>query len=83
MNKEKERKIKALLNLDEIEVYEPDTKSSSTCGSHCFFSIECEGKHGYAEDPNFGGVIFKVLETKKEGDEVILKMRAKITEEEE
>ena len=79
---EKERKIKALLNLEEIEVYEPDSFSSSGCGAHCFFSIKCEGRHGYTEDPDFGGVIFKVLDTKKEGDEVILKMRAKITEEE-
>lgn len=80
---EKERKIKALLNLEEIEVHEPDSWSSSTCGAHCFFSIKCEGRHGYTEDPDFGGVTFEVLDTKKEGDEVILKVRAKIEGEEQ
>ena len=79
---EKESKIKALLNLEEIKVYEPDSFSSSSCSAPCFFSIECEGKHGYAEDPDFGGVIFKVLDTRREGDEVIMKIKAKIQAEE-
>ncbi|PIV68367.1 MAG: hypothetical protein COS08_06805 [Euryarchaeota archaeon CG01_land_8_20_14_3_00_38_12] len=78
LHREKERKIKALLNLEEIEVYAPDSWSSSTCGAHCFFSIKCEGRHGYTEDPDFGGATFEVLDTKREGDEVILKMRAKV-----
>lgn len=78
---ERERKIKALLNLEEIEVSEHDSYSSSTCGAHCFFSIKCDGKHGYTEDPDFGGVVFKVLDTKRKGEEVILKIKAKVQEE--
>ncbi len=73
-----ERKIKALLNLKEIKVGMPDTFSSSACGARCFFSIECETEHGYAEDPDFGDVVFKVLTSKREGDEVILSIKAKI-----
>ena len=78
---EKERKLKALLNLEEIEVYEPDRFSSSTCGAHCFFSIECDGRHGYTEDPDLGDVVFVVLDTKRNGDEVILKIKAKVKDE--
>lgn len=84
MNEEmdKERKIKALLNLEEIQVYEANSFSSSSCGAPCFFIIECEERHGYTEDPDLSGVIFKVLDTKREGDEVIIKMKAKIQAEE-
>jgi len=78
---DKERKIKALLNLEEIKVYEPDSFSSSSCGARCTFSIECEGRHGYTEDPDFGGVIFKVLDTRREGDEVIMKIKATVHKE--
>jgi hypothetical protein len=83
MNKEtdKERKIKALLNLEKIEISEPDCRSSSTCGADCFFTIECDGRHGYTEDPDFGGVIFKVLDAKRKGDEVILKINATVPKE--
>ncbi|MBU2597742.1 MAG: hypothetical protein KKC53_00950 [Actinobacteria bacterium] len=81
--RKKERKIKALLNLKEIEVYEPDSYSSSTCGAYCLFSIECNGRHGYTEDPNFGDIIFEVINTKRKGDEVVLKIKAKIKEEQE
>ena len=78
---EKERKIKALLNLEEIKVSGMDSFSSSTCSGRCFFSIECSGRHGYAEDPHFDGVVFEVLDTKREGDEVVLKLKAKVQEE--
>jgi hypothetical protein len=83
MNEEmdKERKIKALLHLEEIQVYEADNFSSSSCCAPCSFIIECEGRHGYTEDPDFGGVIFKVLDTKREGDEVILKIKATVHKE--
>ena len=78
---EKERKIKALLNLEEIKVYEQMSFSSSTGTATCFFSIECDGRHGYTEDPDFDDVIFEVLDTERKGDEVILKIKAKIQEE--
>ena len=78
---EKERKIKALLNLEEIKVTMTDGYSSSTCSGRCFFSIECSGRHGYTEDPDFDDVIFEVLDTERKGDEVILKIKAKIQEE--
>ena len=83
METEKERKIKGLLNLEKIEVGELDCFSSSSCGAHCYFSIECYGRHGYTEDPRFGGIVFKVLNTKRKGDEVILKIKAKVREEED
>ena len=78
---EKERKIKALLNLEEIKVIMIDSYSSSTCSGRCSFSIKCSGRHGYTEDPDFEDVIFEVLNTKRKGDEVILKINAKIQEE--
>jgi len=78
---EKEDKIKALLNLEEIQVIGIDSYSSSTCGGRCLFSIKCRGRHGYTEDPDFGDVIFRIMGTKREGDEVILKINAKIIEE--
>ena len=63
MDPEKERRIKALLNLEEISVGGIDSYSSSTCGGSCFFSIECKGRHGYTEDPNFEDVMFGVMDT--------------------
>ena len=78
---EKERKIKGLLNLEEIRVIMIDSYSSSNCSGVCSFSIECSGRHGYTEDPDFDNVIFEVLDTKRKGDEVILKIKAKIQRE--
>ena len=83
MEMEKERKIKALLNLEDIKVYEQHSFSSSGGSATCFFSIECDGRHGYTEDPDFDDVVFEVLDTKRKGDEVILKIKAKIQEEQE
>ncbi len=80
MDTEKERKIKALLNLKEIKVESIDGYSSSYCSGSCLLSIECDGKHGYTEDPNFENVIFEVIDTKRSGDEVILKIKAKVSE---
>jgi len=80
---EKERKIKALLNLEEIEVTLTDGYSSSGCSGRCLFLIKCSGRHGYTEDPDFEDVLFEVLDTKRKGDDVILKIKAKIQEEQE
>ena len=66
------------MNLETIRIYSIDSFSSSTCCGYCSFSIECNGRGGYAEDPNFEDVVFEVLDTKREGDEVILKLKAKI-----
>ena len=79
---EKERKINALLNLEAIKIYSIDSFSSSTCSGYCSFSIECNGRGGYAEDPDFENVVFEVMDTKREGDGVILKLKAKIQQEE-
>ncbi|MEA3514196.1 MAG: hypothetical protein U9R34_01865 [Nanoarchaeota archaeon] len=53
-----------ILNLDEIEISNIDSSSSSSCGGRAYFNINCQTKHGYCEDPDFTGKI-KILEAKK------------------
>ena len=59
------------MNLEEIKVHEQRSFSSSRGNAICFFSIECQGRHGYTEDPDFDDVVFEVLDTKRKGDEVV------------
>ena len=65
-----------LLNLRRISISEPNSYSSSSCSAHTSFYFDTQTEHGYMEDPDMGGEI-TVLETKKEKDCYVLKVKFK------
>lgn len=59
-----------LLNLKEIDIYDMDAYSSSSCSGPVAFHFE-NTKHGRTEDPDLTGKI-RVLKTEKKKDHYIL-----------
>ena len=70
-----------ILNLDEINLWNLDSVSSSSCSGGVSFDIQCQTEHGYCEDPEFTGKI-KILETKKCKEKGVYLLKVKYEEEE-
>ncbi|MCK5040050.1 MAG: hypothetical protein KAR87_03720 [Candidatus Aenigmarchaeota archaeon] len=82
--KNKDKSLKGtdvILNLDEINIRDIDSFSSSSCSGRVTFYIECQTEHGYCEDPEFTGKI-KILETKKCKEKGVYLLKVKYEEEE-
>lgn len=69
-----------ILNLEEVDVINIDSFSSSTCSGRVSFIIQCQTKHGYCEDPDFSGEI-NILETKKCKEKGVYLLKVKFEKE--
>jgi len=61
-----------LLNLEEIDIHDIHTYSSSSCSGPASFYFR-DTEHGYIEDPDMTGKI-RVLKTEKKKDHYILEV---------
>ena len=85
MMKNQDRSLRGtdvILNLDEINILDIDSYSSSSCSGRVRFDIQCHTEHGYCEDPEFTGKI-KILETKKCKGKGVYLLKLKYEEDED
>ena len=71
-----------ILNLDEIDISNLESFSSSYCSGLVSFYVNSSTKHGYCEDPRFLGKI-KILETKKGKGRGVYMLKVKFEKEED